>query len=104
MKKFSVIIVLLILGITCYHFSLGNNKVFSYGSSMSFSEIVKVSETEVSDSDIKKLYTYSFKKAIVKNIGSTTKKKFNIDNHTITIMGNRNLVQIDHQLYQYSKK
>ena len=106
-KIIFIIISLLIVGIL-YLFASGTaNKIYryynydevlDYGKELNIYEILG---ENVDLSEYPELKKYVFKKAKVKSIGSTAHFNIKTGNNNIVYIGNRNLIEINNNLYVY---
>lgn len=104
-KVFVSITILIILGLIILIY--GNkiykyynyNSVLAYGKSMNIYEVLNNNNLDLGEHSYLKEYTY--KKARVRNVGSTKSINIKLDKNIIVFIGNRNLIEINGTLYVY---
>lgn len=111
MKKKFIILGIIIAGLlaTFLLFKDDVSKVYNYlvynyplvyGKSMTIYEVLNDGKIKIDDENLRK---YKFRKALVKDKGSTHHQEIIIDDNKIIFLGNRNLVEINNQLYVYEE-
>ena len=101
MKKLLILMLIFTtISFGCYLYfdkvMLGNNKVFAYGESHSIQDILR--RNDITNVEVQK---YQYRRAIVKDEGSTVHYEITLDDDKIVFLGNRNLVKINGTLYVY---
>lgn len=110
--KGKVLIILVILLMICFggylylNIFLSHNRVISYGKSKTLSQIINIEEEKVSSYSDENIdfNKFKFRRAIVKELGSTRRESYMIDNNEVIFIGNRNLVKINNKLYIFIRK
>lgn len=104
-KKIIIICLTIIVVITLIAFSsfgkktynyMFRNGVYDYGKVLDIRDILG---EHIDIGEYPEISSYTFKRAKVKDIGSTAPEKIVIDDKNITFLGNRSLVKIDGKLY-----
>ena len=75
------------------------NSVFDYGKSLTIYEVLNNDNIDLGEYSYLEEYTY--KKAKVRNVGSTANINIVLNKNVIVFIGNRNLVTINGTLYVY---
>lgn len=108
-KVLTIILFILIILIICIMISIPlwyrerdsiSSDVISYGKELTLYDILG---KNLNINKYGKLNDYTYKKAKVDTIGSTAQIHETIDNNEIVYIGNRNLIEINHELYVYDE-
>ena len=81
-----------------------NNEIHTFGKSMTIYEVLGDDNIDINEYRYLEDYTFVKAKVKVKDIGSTAHQEIDLDNNKIVFLGNRNLVEINGDLYVYTEK